>query len=81
MDLLREGTQTWGHLGPLNYHNPTYEYALKQYDKALSGMRTAVATGKHDIRMALVTCLLAFLIESLQGNPYPAVRGQSRHQA
>ena len=50
-----------------------YEFALKEYDKALKGMRQAIANEKHDVRTALVACLLVFCFESLQGNPSAAV--------
>lgn len=50
-----------------------YEFALKEYDKALKGMRTAIENRRHDIRTALVACLLVFCFESLQGNPNAAV--------
>lgn len=52
----------------------TYEYALKQYDKALRGMRDAIANGKHNIRNALLACLLVFCFESLQGDPTSAAK-------
>jgi len=47
--------------------------ALKEYDKALKGMRKAIENRRHDIRTALVACLLVFCFESLQGNPNAAV--------
>jgi hypothetical protein len=50
-----------------------YEFALKEYAKALKGMRKAIANRKHDIRNALIACLLVFCLESLQGNPNSAV--------
>lgn len=52
----------------------TYEYALGQYDRALRGMRDAIAKGKHDIRNALIACLLVFCFESLQGDPTSAAK-------
>lgn len=70
---VRNGFQKSGEERPYNSQNATYQYALKQYDKALKGMRTAIATGKHDVRTALIACLLVFLFESLQGHPYSAV--------
>lgn len=49
-----------------------HQYALKQYDKALKGMRDATARGEHDLRTALIACLLAFCFETLQGRQGPA---------
>ena len=49
---VRNGFQKSGEERPYNSQNATYQYALKQYDKALKGMRTAIATGKHDVRTA-----------------------------
>jgi hypothetical protein len=45
-----------------------YQYALKQYGKALRGMKDAIASGQHDLRKALVACLLIFCFEGLLGN-------------
>ena len=45
-----------------------YEYALKQYGKSLRGMRDAIASGQHDIRKALIACILVFCFEGLLGN-------------
>lgn len=43
-------------------------YALKQYDESLKRMRQAIKERDHDIRKALIACLLVFCFESLQGN-------------
>jgi len=50
-----------------------YTYALQQYQKALQGMRAAIANGEHDMRKALIACILVFCFESLQGRLGPAV--------
>jgi hypothetical protein len=50
-----------------------YEFALKEYATALKGMRRAIENQKHDIRTALVACLLVFAFGNLQGNPNAAV--------
>lgn len=68
-------------LEPLSYRAPEfekrqrsmYEFALKEYDKALKGMRRAIENQRRDIRTALVACLLVFCFESLQGNLNAAV--------
>jgi len=49
-----------------------YRYALVHYDKALKGMRKAMEAGIKDLRSALLACLLAFCIETLQGRQGPA---------
>jgi len=49
-----------------------HRYALAQYEKALKGMRRAIELGEHDLRNALLACLLSFSIESLQGRQSPA---------
>jgi Fungal specific transcription factor domain len=45
-----------------------YQYALKLYEKSLRGMRDAIARGKHDLRNALIACLLVFTFEGMLGN-------------
>jgi len=50
-----------------------YSYALNHYDKALQGMREAIANGQNDIRKALIACLIVFCFESLQGNQDSAI--------
>ncbi|PVH69614.1 hypothetical protein DL98DRAFT_522093 [Cadophora sp. DSE1049] len=55
------------------YKTLEYTYALQQYQKALQGMRAAIANGEHDIRKALIACILVFCFESLQGRLGPAV--------
>lgn len=56
-----------------NRNRLMYEFALKEYDKSLKGMRKAIKNKAHDIRAALISCLLVFCFESLQGNPNSAV--------
>jgi len=53
--------------GP-SFQGKDYQYALKLYEKSLRGMRDAIATGKHNIRNALVACLLVFVFEGMLGN-------------
>jgi len=50
-----------------------YQYALKLYGKSLQGMREAIATGKQDLRIALIACLLVFCFEGMLGNQQTAV--------
>jgi Fungal Zn(2)-Cys(6) binuclear cluster domain/Fungal specific transcription factor domain len=50
-----------------------YQYALKLYERSLRGMREAIAGGKHDLRNALVACLLVFIFEGMLGNQAAAV--------
>ncbi|KAG4433935.1 hypothetical protein IFR05_010580 [Cadophora sp. M221] len=45
-----------------------YQFALQQYDKSLRGMRAAIAAGQHDLRKALIACLLVFCFEGMLGN-------------
>ncbi|KAH9212784.1 hypothetical protein DL95DRAFT_339944 [Leptodontidium sp. 2 PMI_412] len=45
-----------------------YQFALQQYDKSLRGMREAIAAGQHDLRKALIACLLVFCFEGMVGN-------------
>lgn len=49
-----------------------HQYALKNYKKALRGMRKAIDSGEHDLRNAMLACLLFFSIENLQGRQSPA---------
>jgi hypothetical protein len=49
-----------------------HQYALQQYEKALKGMRRSIENGEHDLRNAMLACLLSFSIESLQGRQSPA---------
>lgn len=49
-----------------------HQYALYQYEKALNGMRRVVELGEHDLRNALLACLLTFSFGSLQGQQSPA---------
>ena len=49
-----------------------YSIALQHYDKALQGIRGAIAEGQSNLRKALVSCLLVFCFESIQGNKLSA---------
>ncbi|KAF8851379.1 hypothetical protein BDZ45DRAFT_808373 [Acephala macrosclerotiorum] len=51
-----------------------YQHALKQYDQSLRGMRNAIADGQHDLRKALVACLLVFCFENMLGNQLSAAK-------
>ncbi|CZR56576.1 uncharacterized protein PAC_06465 [Phialocephala subalpina] len=51
-----------------------YQHALKQYDRSLRGMRDAIADGQHDLRKALVACLLVFCFENMLGNQLSAAK-------
>ena len=53
--------------GP-SFYGKDYQYALKLYEKSLRGMRDAIATGKHNMRNALIACLLVFIFEGMLGN-------------
>lgn len=52
----------------------TEHFALKQYGKALSGIRAAISDGKRNMRHALIACLLVYCFESLQGDATSAAR-------
>lgn len=47
--------------------NPHHQYALLQYGKALKKIRDTLADGVKDPRRSLISCLLVFCLESLQG--------------
>jgi hypothetical protein len=51
-----------------SFQGHDYQYALKFYEKSLRGMRDAIARGKHDLRNALIACLLVFIFEGMLGN-------------
>lgn len=62
------------HQAPGTSHNlGDYRYALKLYERSLRGMREAIAGGKHDLRNALIACLLVFIFEGMLGNQAAAV--------
>jgi hypothetical protein len=44
-----------------------HQYALQQYDQALKGIQEMVATGQDSTRVALISALLIFCLEGLQG--------------
>jgi len=48
-------------------------YALRQYEKALQGMRQNIADGKKDIQKALIACILVFCFETLTNKMNNAV--------
>ncbi|KUJ17507.1 uncharacterized protein LY89DRAFT_668827 [Mollisia scopiformis] len=50
------------------------QHALKQYDKSLRGMRDAIADGQHDLRKALIACLLVYCFENMLGNQLSAAK-------
>jgi hypothetical protein len=52
----------------LGFQGKDYQHALKLYEKSLRGMRDAIATGKHNLRNALIACLLVFIFEGMLGN-------------
>lgn len=53
--------------------NRTYEYALRQYGKALKAMRIALSSRQQNLRQALIACLLVFCFESYIGNQVAAI--------
>lgn len=57
---------------PLRLWNPTndhhHQYALQQYGQALKGIRETVAGGQDSTRIALISALLIFCLESLHGD-------------
>jgi hypothetical protein len=53
--------------------NRSYEYAFKQYGRALKAMQLALAEKQQDLRMALIACLLVFCFESYIGNQVAAI--------
>ncbi|KAL2072035.1 hypothetical protein VTL71DRAFT_11378 [Oculimacula yallundae] len=50
-----------------------YSYALRQYEKALQGMRKTIADGRKDIQKALIACILVFCFETLTNKMNNAV--------
>ncbi|KAH7370114.1 hypothetical protein BKA65DRAFT_487693 [Rhexocercosporidium sp. MPI-PUGE-AT-0058] len=66
-DNLAEDLQ----LRPTN--TPDFSYALRQYEKALQGMRKTIADGKKDIQKALIACILVFCFETLTNQMNNAV--------
>ncbi|PMD35948.1 hypothetical protein L207DRAFT_569350 [Hyaloscypha variabilis F] len=52
----------------LGFQGKDYQHALKLYEKSLRGMRDAILTGKHNLRNALIACLLVFIFEGMLGN-------------
>lgn len=50
-----------------------YRFALKHYDKALAGIRAAIANRQHDARKALLACILVYAFETLHGTTSLAV--------
>ncbi|KAG4432316.1 hypothetical protein IFR05_012195 [Cadophora sp. M221] len=52
---------------------PDFYYALRQYEKALQGMRKNIADGKKDIQKALIACILVFCFETLTNKMNNAV--------
>lgn len=66
--------------GPLRTQSPKhekgneyYEYALKQYGRALKTMRLALSDQRESLRRALIACLLVFCFESYVGNQVAAI--------
>ena len=53
--------------GP-SFHGKDYQHALMWYEKSLRGMRAAIASGRQDLRVALIACLLVFIFEGMLGN-------------
>lgn len=57
---------------PLRLWNPSndrhHQYALQQYGQALKGIREMVAGGQDSTRIALISALLIFCLESLHGD-------------
>ncbi|KAK0101731.1 hypothetical protein ONS95_006886 [Cadophora gregata] len=66
-DNAGEGFQ----LSPANA--PDFFYALRQYEKALQGMRQTIADGRKDIQKALIACILVFCFETLTNKMNNAV--------
>jgi hypothetical protein len=54
------------------WHASDYQLALREYGKAIRGMREAIENGQHDLRKALLACLLVFCFESMIGNQVSA---------
>ncbi|KAE9371411.1 hypothetical protein N431DRAFT_426074 [Stipitochalara longipes BDJ] len=61
------------HTSSPSFQGKDYQYALKLYEKSLRGMRDAISTGKHNLRNALIACLLVFIFEGMLGNQAAAV--------
>lgn len=50
------------------------EFALRQYQKALTSMRKASVGGTQDLRTTLITCIVIICFESFAGNFETAVK-------
>ncbi len=51
-----------------------HQFALQQYDRAISSMRKAAVDGKQDLRTTLITCIVIICFESFSGNHDSAVQ-------
>ncbi|KAE8447828.1 hypothetical protein EG329_010057 [Mollisiaceae sp. DMI_Dod_QoI] len=67
-------TEAWRKQSDQGRQASDYHHALKQYDKSVRGMRDAIAGGHHDLRKALVACLLVFCFENMLGNQLSAAK-------
>jgi len=54
--------------------NQHHQYAMFQYGKALQGIRGALAKGTSSMRSTMISCLLVFSFESMQGRQAAAAR-------
>lgn len=54
-----------------------HQHALEEYDKAIKQMRADISGTKHNIRTALITCVVIICFESLHGN-YESATAQLR---
>jgi hypothetical protein len=54
-----------------------HQYALERYGEALQGLQETVTDGQDRMRTALISALLIFCLESLQGNPQAVTHVQS----
>ena len=54
-----------------------HQYGLQRYGEALKGIQSMVVMGQDSMRTALISALLIFCLESLQGNPQAIIHVQS----
>ena len=45
-----------------------HEFAYREYDRAILGLRTAIAEGRADVRTKLIACILFACFETYHGN-------------
>ncbi len=67
------GVETFQPIDENNIGTLDFTFALKEYGKALAGMRQAIANNLSDMRKAFIACLLVFCFETLAWKPTAAL--------